>query len=307
MKIKVMLLAILMSSALQAQDKEYSSRELSVNAHIDGTILLPNDIINPPLAIIIAGSGPTDRNGNQNFMKNNSLKKLSESLSNEGIATFRYDKRIVKQIRKGNVDPNIMFDDFVTDAISVLNYFKKSNSFNTIHIIGHSQGSLVGMIAAKEGVDGFISLAGAGKSIDKVIIDQIEKTAPMFKEDTERVFSILKEGKTTDDFPPALASIFNKGVQPFMSNWMKYDPQLEIKELSVPILLINGTQDLQVVPEEAKLLKSANENAQLEIIDNMNHILVSIEGDNLDNSKSYNDPMREITPKLIEVIVKFIH
>jgi alpha/beta superfamily hydrolase len=306
MKLKVFLLAVLMSLTLQAQDKVYSSRELSVNTHIDGTILLPNDIVNPPLAILIADSGPTDRNGNQNFLKNNSLKKLAESLSAEGIATFRYDKRIVKQIRKGNVDPNIMFDDFVTDAISVLNYFKNSNSFSAIHIIGHSQGSLVGMIAAQHGADGFISLAGAGKSIDKVIIDQIENTAPMFNEDTKRVFSILKEGKTTDDFPPALASIFKKDVQPFMSNWMQYDPQLEIKKLAIPILLINGTKDLQVVPEEAKLLESAVDSAQLEIIENMNHILVSIEGDSLDNSKSYNDPMREITPKLIEVIVKFI-
>ena len=306
MKLKLILLVFLVSAITRAQENAFTIRDISVNKHIDGTILLPKDIENPHLAIIIAGSGPTDRNGNQNFMKNNSLKKLAESLSNAGIATFRYDKRIVKQIRKGDVDPNIMFDDFVTDAISIFNYFKKSNSFSDIHIIGHSQGSLVGMIAAKEGADGFISLAGAGKRIDEVIIDQIEKTAPTLTEDAKRVFSVLKDGQTTNDFPPALASMFNLDVQPFMSNWMMYDPQNEIKELEIPILIINGTKDLQVVPDEAKLLTSANENAQLKIIENMNHILVSIEGDTLENSKSYNDPKREICPDLIESIVKFI-
>jgi hypothetical protein len=85
--------------------------------------LVPRDIEKPPLSIIIAGSGPTNRDGNQNFMKNNSLKKLAEGLSSEGIATFRYDKRIVKQIRQGNVDNNIMFDDFIKDASDVIEYF----------------------------------------------------------------------------------------------------------------------------------------------------------------------------------------
>ncbi|MBT8274078.1 MAG: alpha/beta hydrolase, partial [Bacteroidia bacterium] len=184
---------------------------------------------------------------------------------------------------------------------------KQKYNFKAIHFIGHSQGSLVGMLAATEGADGFISLAGAGKPIDQVIIDQIEKTAPMFTEDSKRVFDILREGKTTDDFPPALASIFNKDVQPFITNWMQYDPQNEIKSLSIPILLINGTKDLQVVPEEAKLLKSANDRAELVIIENMNHILVPIEGDDLENSKSYNESQRKLSKELIDKIVAFMN
>lgn len=293
----------LINVTLTAQDM--TPLNISVNKHIDGTLLLPATNTKNALAIIIAGSGPTDRDGNQNFLQNNSLKKLAIGLAKEGIATFRYDKRIVKQIRKGNVDKNIMFDDFVTDAVSVLNYFRER--FDKIYIIGHSQGSLVGMLAAKEGADGFISLAGAGKSIDEVVVDQVQNTAPMFTEDTKRVFNILKEGKTTDDFPPALASIFNKELQPFMSSWMQYNPQEEIKSLTIPVLILNGTKDLQVSEEEAKLLKSAKDNAELNIITDMNHILVPIEGDNLENSKSYNEPRRTLSPKLIEAISTFIN
>ena len=306
MNLKVFILFLLFNSILYAQDKLFNQQQITINRHIDGTLLLPNKIDKPNLAIIIAGSGPTDRDGNQNLLKNNSLKKLAERLSENDIATFRYDKRIVKQMRQGNIDYNISFNDFIADAISVINFFKTKDDFNKIYIIGHSQGSLVGMIAAKEGADGYISVAGAGKPIDEVIIDQINNTAPMFNEDTKRVFSVLKEGKVTDNYPIALATVFNKEVQPFMMSWMKYNPQLELKKLDIPILIINGTKDLQVSLEEAQLLKDAVENAQIEIIEKMNHILVPIEGGNLENSKSYNESFRKISPILTDIIVNFI-
>ena len=240
-----------------SQDLNYTSQDIAINSLIDGTLLLPKTKIKPKLAIIIAGSGPTDRNGNQNFLNNNSLKKLAESLANNGIATFRYDKRIVKQILKKDIDPNITFDDFVTDAISSIDYFKKENKYSGIYVIGHSQGSLVGMIAAKDRADGYISLAGAGQSIDKVITEQIAGMDPSLVEGTKKAFDSLKEGQLTNDYPPALASIFRADVQPFIMNWMQYNPQEIIKSLNIPVLIVNGTKDLQVSVDEAKLLKQA--------------------------------------------------
>jgi pimeloyl-ACP methyl ester carboxylesterase len=289
-----------------AQDINFSSEEISKNTFVDGTLLKPTSIDKPTLAIIIAGSGPTDRNGNQNFLKSNNLKKLAENLSNHNIATFRYDKRIVKQIKRGNVDKNIMFDNFVTDAISVIEYFKKTNAYSKIYVIGHSQGSLVGMLAAKDQVDGFISLSGAGQSIDSVIIDQVEKTAPMYTEDTKRVFGILRTGKSTSEYPAVLSSFFSIEIQPFMMNWMQYNPQNEIKALNMPILIINGTKDLQVSVEEAKLLKEASQHAELKIIDKMNQVLFIIEGDDLENSKSYNESSRAISQEMVTAILDFI-
>ncbi|NNK82335.1 MAG: alpha/beta hydrolase, partial [Flavobacteriaceae bacterium] len=222
------------------------------------------------------------------------------------IATFRYDKRIVKQIKQGNPNVNILFDDFVTDAISVVDYFKKDKTYKKIYVIGHSQGSLVGLLAAKDRADGFISIAGAGRSIDEVIIEQINRNAPMFIEDTKRVFNVLKEGKTTEEYPPALASIFNIGVQPFIMNWMSYNPQEIIKSLKIPALILNGTKDLQITEEDAKLLKKAQPNAQLSIIENMNHVLFTIEGDSLENYKSYNESIHDVSSELISVLLNFI-
>ena len=259
------------------------------------------------MAIIINDYGPTDRNGNQNLLKNNALKKLSENLTQNHIATFRYDKRIVKQIQKGNVDKNIMFDDFITDAVSVVTYFKAQNTYSKIYIIGHGQGSLVGMIASNKGVDGFISLAGSGKSIDKVIIDQIQRMDSALVEDTKKAFKSLKNGKTTTNYPIALGSIFDADVQPFMINWMQYNPEEIIHTLDMPILIINGTKDLQVSIDEAKLLKEASKNSEIKIIENMNHILFIIEGNDLENSKSYNESFRKISDELVSTIINFIN
>ncbi len=306
MKLKLSSLFILMGLFLFAQEKAHTSQNISINNLIDGTLLTPNDVSKPNLVIIIAGSGPTDRDGNQNFLMSNTLKKLALGITKEKTATFRYDKRIVKQIRKGNVDKDILFDDFVTDAISVIEYFKNTKKYNRIYVAGHSQGSLVGLLAAKGRADGFISLAGAGQSIDKVITEQVIKTAPMFTEDTKRIFDILRVGKTTSDYPQALGSIFSKDIQPFMANWMSYDPQEEIKKLEMPILIINGTKDLQVSETEAKLLDTAANESTLIIVEKMNHILVHIEGDDLENSKSYNEAYRKLSPKLLEAITSFV-
>ncbi|WP_299129325.1 alpha/beta hydrolase [uncultured Winogradskyella sp.] len=288
------------------QEKSFSEQDVSVTNWIDGTLLTPNNVQTPPLAIIIAGSGPTDRNGNQNFLKNNALKKLSERLAHKGIATFRYDKRIVKQIRQGRVDKTIMFDDFVKDAKDVLRYFKEKNAYSKVYLIGHSQGSLVGMLAAKDSADGFISLAGAGQNIGDVIVDQVTTMAPQLGEEAKKVVVQLKQGNTITDYPSTLASVFNTDLQPFMINWMQYNPTEIIKHLNIPILLINGTKDLQVSQVEAKLLKDANENAELKIIENMNHILFEIKGDDLENSKSYNETFRPLSSELITSIVEFI-
>lgn len=305
MKTHAFFALLLFTLTCLGQHPSLVAKEVAISKNIDGTLLAPQEETNT-LAIIIAGSGPTDRDGNQNFLKTSNLKKLATALANNGIATFRYDKRIVKQIRRGNVDPNIQFDDFVKDAVDVVEYFKKEGTYEKIYIIGHSQGSLIGMLAAKDRVDGFVSVAGAGQSIDNVIVEQVEKTAPMFTEDTKRVFGFIKNGKTTTDYPPALASFLDVSVQPFMASWMKFNPTEEIAKLEMPILVINGTKDLQVKAEEAQLLKDASKNSELKLIEKMNHVLFIIEGDDQENAKSYNDHAGKVSKELIDAITSFL-
>ena len=297
-------LYVLMTT-IHAYAQEFTSEEIKVNTNVEGTLLLPNTqeekII--PLVILIAGSGPTDRDGNQSFMKNDALKKIAEALSQKGIATFRYDKRIVKQIRNQNIDKNISFDDFVIDARSVIGFFK--SKFETIIVAGHSQGSLVGLLALDAGASGFISLAGAGKPIDEILEEQIAKTAAVFSKSTERVLNVLRSGETTSEYPPELASIFNLELQAFLISWMQHNPAKIIANTPLPILIINGDKDLQVDVKEAQLLNSAAQNSKLIIIEHMNHVLVKIDGDDLENAKSYNNPNLKINEELINAIQEF--
>ena len=158
------LVCLFIGATIFTEAQNFSSTDITINRYIDGTLLVPESVENPPLVIIIAGSGPTDRNGNQSFMRNDMLKKLAERLSENGIATFRYDKRVVKQLKTRTFDKNIRFDDFVTDAKSVVTYFKPS--YSSITIAGHSQGSLVGLLATEAGVDSFISFVEWDKAVN---------------------------------------------------------------------------------------------------------------------------------------------
>jgi len=305
MKRRIALLFLAISTVVFSQESNFFEQDVTISDKFSGTLLMP-DIEKPSLVILLAGSGPLDKDGNTNFMKGNLLKKLAEKLGDAGVASFRYDKHSLRQIKKGKYDLDYSFDIFIEDAIASLDHFKNKSQFGKIYILGHSQGSLVGMIAAQGKADGFISIAGAGQTIDEVVIYQINASSPNFTEDTKHVFSILKKGKTTDDFPPALASIFNKPTQPFMMSWMKYNPQEEIKKLDMPVLIINGTKDIQVIESEANLLHKASPDSKLVIIDKMNHVLVPIEGDRLENVKSYNEPDRDFASGLLQALLAFI-
>lgn len=292
---------------LVSQTTDKSGKDISVSPMIDGTILVPETEGKPVLAILIGGSGPTDRNGNQSMMKNNSLRFLAEGLYDEGIAVFRYDKRIIKQLKDRTfTEETVRFDDFIKDAIDVIDYFKRSNAFSKIYVIGHSQGSLVGMVAAQNRADGFISIAGAGQEIDDVIVDQIALQSPGLEESARIAFDDLRANGIALNYSPYLASIFRPQIQPFIITWMKFDPQIEIAKLQIPVLIINGDADLQVQVAEAQNLKEAYPEAQYEIIPQMNHIFKKIEGDDIDNSKTYNEPNRPVMPELINIISDFI-
>ena len=291
--------------SIQAQDN-FIANDLRINQYVEGTLLAPRQET-VPLAIIINGSGPIDRNGNEMMTKNNAAKKLAEALAKKGIATFRYDKRTLKAQQLNIDEKDMRFDDFIDDAKAVIKRFSELPNYSSLYIIGHSQGSLVGMIAAQEKADGFISIAGAGQTIDNLIVEQIGRQMPGLEESARTAFNELRANGKVKDYNQGLASLFKKSVQPFMFSWMKYDPQQEIKKLEMPVLIINGDNDLQVNTNEAEKLKAAKPEAELVIIENMNHIYRIIDkNDDIANQKSYNEPLRPISNEMVEQISNFI-
>ena len=288
-----------------SQEKNYDSLQVSIDPEVQGTLLSPNGENQPPLAILIAGSGPTDRDGNQALFKNNSIKYLAEGLAQKCIETFRYDKRVIAQINKATVQEEKMtFEDEVNDALLVVNHFK--DKYKKIILIGHSEGALVGLLVAqKVVVSKFVSISGAGNSSATLIEEQIGKNAPQLKEESQKIISQLRKGELVDNISPYLAPVFRKSVQPYLISWFKYEPAKEIAKLQIPILIVQGTNDLQVEDKEAQLLKEAQPKAQLLLIEGMNHVLKKVKTLE-ENQLSYLNPDLPISGELVEGIASFI-
>ena len=198
---------------------------LSFDNHpIHGTLFNSNES-SPFLAIIIAGSGPTDRDGNNSSMKSNYLKMLAEELNKNGISSFRYDKRGVSKSLGDIKSPNeIQFLDYVNDAKSIINHFKDTKKYKKIVIIGHSEGSLIGMLASKSIADGFISIAGAGVDYLTLIQRQLSNRAPYIKSMSDPIIEQLKKNKLVDSVPPMLNNLFGTNLQRFLIDASSYDP-----------------------------------------------------------------------------------
>ena len=288
-----------------SQEKNYDSLQVSIDPEVQGTLLSPKGENQPPLAILIAGSGPTDRDGNQALFKNNSLKYLAEGLAQKGIATFRYDKRVIAQINNATVQEEKMtFEDEVNDALLVVNHFK--DKYRKIILIGHSEGALVGLLVAqKVVVSKFVSISGAGNSSATLIEEQIGKNAPQLKEESQKIINQLRKGELVENISPYLAPVFRKSVQPYLISWFKYEPAKEIAKLQIPILIVQGTNDLQVEDKEAQLLKEAQPKAQLLFIEGMNHVLKKVKTLE-ENQLSYLNPDLPISGELVEGIASFI-
>jgi pimeloyl-ACP methyl ester carboxylesterase len=304
--------SLIISSALIGQtnipDKGSAIVLETKTGKIRGTMLSPDNKAAVPVVLIISGSGPTDRDGNNMMMKNNSLKMLAEELLKNNIASVRYDKRGIAESKDAGVEEkNMRFDDLVGDASEWIKILKQDKRFSKVLVAGHSEGSLIGMIAAKNaGADGFISIAGAGRAADEILKEQLKSQPESVTSICYPILDSLKKGRTVDSVPKMLYSLFRPSVQPYMISWFKYDPQIELKKLNIPILILQGTTDIQVSESDAKLLFDSNNRSEYHLIKGMNHILKEAEEDRQKNIATYSDPGLPIKNELISDIVNFI-
>tara|TARA_B100001079_G_scaffold256602_1_gene253228 strand:+ start:13 stop:933 length:921 start_codon:yes stop_codon:yes gene_type:complete len=276
------------------------------NHNIHGTLINLNNT-NSTLAIIISGSGPTDRDGNNTSMKSDYLKMLAEGLQENGISTYRYDKRGVgKSVGDLKSGHEIKFSDYINDVVSIINHFKKSKKFKELVVIGHSEGALIGMIASQSIADRFISVAGAGEDYLTLIERQLSIQPPFVRSMAEPIIEKLKNKKLVDSVPPLLNSLFRADVQSYLIDASSYDPEEEISKLNIPILIIQGSTDIQIQVSDALILHKAAKNSRLEIIEGMNHVFRQASDNRLLNLQTYGNPELPIDNNMINIISEFI-
>lgn len=276
-----------------------------------GQLELPSGEGPFPVMIILAGSGPTDKDGNSTLLpgKNNSLKMLAEDLAAKGIASIRYDKRgIGKNLSLGGNEEDLRFEHYIDDAAAWVQFAKEDKRFSKVGVIGHSEGSLIGMVAAQKAeADVFVSIAGAGRPIDEVLTEQLAGQLPAnLQKESAEILEKLKKGERVKEVSAELQSLYRSSVQPYMISWLQYNPQKEIEKLDCPVLIINGSHDIQVPVSDAERLHEAKEASSLYIVEGMNHILKEAPEEREGNIATYTNPDLPLAEGLISHIIEFM-
>jgi len=304
-------LALVASTALAQAPPTVPGPAPADNA-LHSTLLLPKEMAKPvPVVLILSGSGPTDRNGNSPMLpgKNNSLQMLADGLAANGIASLRYDKRGVGESAKAmTAEADLRFETYVDDAVAWCEQLRSDKRFSAVIVAGHSEGSLIGMLAAKRcNAAGFVSIAGAGRAAGDILRTQLAGKLPTeLATQSDAILKNLEAGKTTENPPAELAALYRASVQPYLISWFRYDPAKSIAALTVPVLIVQGTTDLQVSVDDAKRLAAANPKAKLLIIEGMNHVLKEVSPDREKQMASYSDPNLRLAPEFLTGVVEFV-
>ena len=311
-----LLVIVLIVRVLQGQDvvkAAFTESEMVLptpTGEIFGTLTMPDGVEKPPVAIIIAGSGPTDRNGNSTMgLMNNAYQMMAHRLAEHGIASLRYDKRGIAASRAAvQNESDLTFDVYIGDVVSWIGLLRFGDRFNGIFVAGHSEGATLGLIASlRTPVNGYISIAGAGRPIDQVLREQLAaQLPPAMLAESNLILDSQKSGHLVEEVNPMLVSLYRPSVQPYLISWLKYNPAEEMAKLKIPVLIVQGTTDLQVGVDDAGRLAEALPDAKLLLIENMNHVLKEAGTDLQQNMGSYYDPERPLKEELVEELVAFI-
>lgn len=283
----------------------------SANVTLHGTLLVPA-AIRPPVVLIIAGSGPTDRDGNSPLLpgKNNSLRYLAEGLAERGIASLRHDKRGIGQssVALGN-ESDLRFDHFVDDAVEWGQKLRSDRRFSSVTVIGHSEGSLIAMLAAPRiPVAGVVSIAGLGFPAPEGIVRQIRAQFPADQvAQVEAALQSVSRGEPPGDVPPPLgAMLFRPSILPYLASWFRYDPRVVAGAVGAPLLVVQGTHDFQTIEEDARAIAAGNSGATLRLIPGMNHVLKQSPAGRLEQTPVYSDSTIAIDGMLVDAVADLV-
>jgi len=280
---------------------------------IYGTLTLPRDTSAPaPVVLIVAGSGPTDRNANGPLIHTNAYAMLAWGLAEHGIASVRYDKRAIGQSAWPIVDATqLTLDDYVADAMAATDAIVATHRFSRVILLGHSEGASIVLLAANRGApaNGVIMVSGQGRRLAEVLHDQFARqtdSASLVRIDSG--FAQFLRGETPRDVPAVGQVVMLPNARKFLQSLAAYDPATEVARLQLPLLILQGRTDLQVLVKDAELLHSAQPRSTLTLLPDVNHVLKRMSSSSMaDQQPSYHDPSLPLAPDVISAIVGWIH
>jgi pimeloyl-ACP methyl ester carboxylesterase len=275
--------------------------------NLDAVLTTPPDVERPPVALLIAGSGSTDHDGNGPQAKPATLKKLAEQLAERKIATLRYDKRGAGGWKPEFGKPeDFRFKDYVDDAISLVTYLRSSGKFGRVVVIGHSEGGLVAILAARQvQIDRLVLLVTAARRQGDLLKAQLARRQipPDVLDPILKAIDSIMEGQIVD--PPPRGLSIAPSMQPSLASAFTIDPVDPLKSIEKPTLIVGGGRDLQVARLDFAALSAASPLAKTLWVPEMNHVLVDVTDDG-DNLAAYNQPERALDAAMLDTVAAFI-
>jgi uncharacterized protein len=297
----IVLLAMILTMNVSAEEST-----LRIGA-IDAVLVTPSDVARAPIAILIAGSGPTDRDGNGPQVKPATLKKLAAALAARGIATLRYDKRGANGWKPefGRIE-DFRFGDFAADAATLAVHLRDSGRFSRIAVIGHSEGGLVAVLAARRApIDRIVLLATTARREGDLLKEQLaaQQVPPEMLEPIADAIDAMMAGRIVDPLPPGLN--IPPALQPSFASAFAEDPIAPLKSTLQPILIAAGGRDRQVPRQDFDALIAAAPKAEKLWLPDMNHVLNDASSE-ADDIAAYNQPERPLNAQLVDAVAAFV-
>jgi len=278
-----------------------------------GTLIDPDG--KAPVVLIIPGSGPTDRNGDNRYgVAGGPYRELAEALARRGVATVRVDKRGMFGSHAAVADGNaVTIADYAADVRSWIGVIRARTGRPCVWLLGHSEGGLVVLQAAQDnrGVCGVVLVAAMGRPLAAVMREQFAANpanAPLL-DSLLHMVAEWEAGRTVDPAttPAPVAGAFPLAVQPYLIDTFRYDPLTLTAGLSMPLLVVQGDRDIQIKPADAQALAKARPGAQLVLVPGMTHVLRIADGDTPAASfATYANGTLPVAPALVDAITGFV-
>lgn len=281
---------------------------------LKGTLLAPQPG-GGPVILIIPGSGPTDRDGNSPAgVLASTYRLLAEGLAAHGIASVRIDKRGMFGSAAATPDANaVTVNDYVSDVQAWTRVIRERTKAPCVWLLGHSEGGLVAMAAAKNpDVCGLLLVAAPGRPLGEIMREQLRANpanAPVLDQALAAI-DALEAGRHADTtaMHPALQGLFRPAVQGFLISAFSYDPAKLLAGYAKPVLVLQGQRDIQVREADARALKLADPSAALQLMPDVNHLLKAVASDDRQaNIATYGNSSLPLAPGVIQAIVDFLN
>jgi pimeloyl-ACP methyl ester carboxylesterase len=283
------------------------------NGPLEGTIIDAG--AKAPVVLILPGSGPTDRDGNNALgITAAPYRLLGEALAKKGVSTVRIDKRGMFGSKAAIPDPNaVTIADYATDTHNWVKALRQRTGAKCAWVLGHSEGGLIALASVQnpEHICGLILVSTAGRPLGDVLREQLRSNpanAPVLA-DAMKAIDSLEAGKTVDvsAMHPSLQRLFAPQVQPYLIDLMAADPAKLAAAVKVPMLILQGSRDLQVSEVDAQAIARAQPTAKLVIVPTMNHVMKDVGSDDrAANFAAYSDPSLPVDAGLVQAIATFV-